>query len=166
MGIWKKGSRGSALGWVMVVIMVVMILLMSALTMSASHLYRYQRYHNRRQVKMTAISVAKTAAAELVSASGESGFRNIMDRMLEDSEEGEVCLSGLDERMGEVCLQYSYDGKYLVLTVKVCLEKETGQTKLTMRKDGSRNSGETWKLMGYSAVDMEPEEYEPEEDMP
>lgn len=164
MRMRKNARRGSTLGWVIVVIMVVMILMMSALTMSASHIYRYQRYHDRRQINMTAISVAKSIASELERGSGENGFSGIMERMLEDSEEGEVSLGGLDEQMGEVRLLYSFDGERLVLTVQVQLGTETGQTRVTMRKGGSRETGKAWELMGFGAEEMELDEYETEEE--
>ncbi len=154
----KDARRGSTLGWIIIVIMAVMILMMSALTMSASHIYRYQRYHDRRQINMTAISVAKVIASELEHGSGEDGFSAIMERMLEDAEEGEVFLSGLDEQMGQVRLLYCFDGEYLAMTVQVQLGPETGQTKLTMKKGSSGETGNAWKLMGYGPEEIGPDD--------
>lgn len=160
----KYLSRGSTLGWVIMVIMVMMILMMSALSMSASHMYRYQRYHNRRQIHMTAISVARAMAEDLKSPSREDGFRKIMESMLEDGEEGEFPLSGLDEKMGEVNLQYSFDGEFLVLTVRVQIGKEAGQTKMTLKRGGSKDDQEAWEILGYGGNEAGPEEME--EDIP
>lgn len=160
----KYLSRGSTLGWVIMVIMVMMILMMSALSMSASHMYRYQRYHNRRQIHMTAISVVRAMAEDLKSPSRKDGFWKIMESMLEDGEEGELPLSGLDEKMGEVNLQYSFDGEFLVLTVRVQIGKEAGQTKMTLKRGGSKDDQEAWEILGYGGNEASPEEME--EDIP
>lgn len=160
----KYLSRGSTLGWVIMVIMVMMILMMSALSMSASHMYRYQRYHNRRQIHMTAISVVRAMAEDLKSPSRKDGFWKIMESMLEDGEEGELPLSGLDERMGEVNLQYSFDGEFLVLTVRVQIGKEAGQTKMTLKRGGSEDDQEAWEILRYGGNEAGLEEME--EDIP
>ncbi len=161
----KDARRGSTLGWVIMVMMVMMVLLMSALAMSASHIYRYQRYHNRRQIHMTAISVAGAIAGELEHPSGEGGFWGIMERMLEDSEEGEVFLSGLEEEMGEVCIRYWFDGEqHLLLEVQVQMGRETGQTKVAMRRGSLRGDETPWKLLGYGAEEMDLDDYGSGED--
>lgn len=144
-----NGGRGSTLGWVVVVMMVVMILMMSALTMSASHIYRYQRRHNRRQIQMTALSAAVAMAKDLEHPGGEGGFGKIVEGMLEDGEEGEILLTGLDERMGEVFLLYRYDGEYLELTVRVRIGREAEETKLILRQKDGEGDGQAWQVMGY-----------------
>lgn len=155
----KYLERGSTLGWVILATMVVMIFMMSALTMSASHIYRYQRYHNRKQIHMTAISVVRVIAEDLANPAREDGFWQIMESVLEDGEEGEIPLSGLDEKMGQVNLQYRFDGEFLVLTVRVQIGKETGQTKMMLRREGSKDDQEAWELLGYGENEIDLEEF-------
>lgn len=160
--------RGSTLGWVILVIMVVMIWLMSALPMSSSHLYRYQRYHNRKQIQMTALSIASAMAEDLKHPSEEGSFGMLMEQMLEDGDEGEVPLNGLNDQMGTASLRYNFDGERLVLTVQVQLGKESGETKLTMRKGTARDGSTAWVILGYGPKEIPVEEMTPEkeEDLP
>lgn len=154
--------RGSTLGWVILVMMVIMILMMSALALSASHIYRHQRNHTRSQLNLTSLSVAGAIAQELEEPSGEGGFYPIMEAMLEDSNEGEVLVGGLDEKMGDVCLLYYFDGDFLEITVRTSLGKETGETKLIMRRC-FKGEHSVWEIMGYGAENFSLDVYTDQE---
>ena len=66
--------------------------------------------------------------------------------------------------MGDVCLRYCFDGERLVLEVRVQIGSETGQTKVTMRRGGSRGDMTAWEILGFGAEEMEHNDYGSGED--
>lgn len=149
--------RGSTLGWVIIVMMVVMILLISALTISVSHTYRNQRTHSRRQAHITAVSVAQAFAEEVRSSSDKDGIQSVIKQLTDEDGAWKVRIEGLDSDMGEVDAELEVKKDLLIITIRVFLKQEVEQVILTIRQAALQEGGIQWEVLSYGEKNREEE---------
>lgn len=153
-----NNNRGSVLGFVIVVMMVLMILVTGALSLVASSSMRSQRRHNRAQAEMTAETMAEALAQEFINTSGNGSVCSLILEAVNQEPEITIPLEGLDPEMGAVTWEIYYNQEEGLLRIVVCVElggirKETAVVFRERTADESGNDGfsgaGSWEVLRF-----------------